>query len=489
MEATSVSSSSAVVPDIKSVGRITLTWAKKHLPLAIIGGLLWGGICWAINVFLIIVYYDGWRKVPPGGMATAQTNLLWGGLVWALVSSVLFSFLGYLRSRRTETEVEDKQKYSVAYQEAKRADPKQFKSHFLVAVALGAVLFRFFDTLVLVFVASLFAARFSYIGFLATTMFFRVWLLIAPMFPRSYQRVVNRTFSPILWLSGTASGLLMGCIVTYIGGFFLSPEIVMLLILFYCLTQADRGPTNLPGSPAGTVAALLIMAGTFAAMRAFADDGGWRESGGNIQGLLQNEGFKPSFLWAVPGGLAGWVGFATGMALSDAITGQKLDPLTWIRAELERLVSQMLQQMTSSGLIDKHTGNLIAQKSAEVAKDYRDRGVTYYMGDDAEADGDTADCSHFVHDVLNQSGIDIPYVTTSDIGNDSHFNRIPASEARAGDIIVQGHHMGVYTGENDPDTDCPLGYQMGDHGAAKGKWGDGGWFAHPEDMRFYRPHE
>jgi hypothetical protein len=46
--------------------------------------------------------------------------------------------------------------------------------------------------------------------------------------------------------------------------------------------------------------------------------------------------------------------------------------------------------------------------------------------------------------------------------------------------------MGIYTGKADAQGH-PLGVQMGNHGAATGAWGPGGWFAKGDDMRSYRP--
>lgn len=131
------------------------------------------------------------------------------------------------------------------------------------------------------------------------------------------------------------------------------------------------------------------------------------------------------------------------------------------------------------------SGNNIAAKAATVAQDYKTRGVTYVYGADASGGGTTSDCSHFVADVLGQAGLSISYVTTTTISTSSSFQNVVAAKAQAGDVIVQGGHMGVYSGEVDAQKH-PKGYQMGNSGAALGIWGPGGWFKKPEDLRYYR---
>ncbi len=124
-----------------------------------------------------------------------------------------------------------------------------------------------------------------------------------------------------------------------------------------------------------------------------------------------------------------------------------------------------------------------------VAAEYNARGVTYAYGGDAASGGATSDCSHFVHDVLKRSGLAAPYVDTAGIAGSSSFVLMAAAEAAAGDVMVQADHMGVFTGERDKKSGCPMGVQMGTHGAANAPWGPGGWFKGGEDLRYYRPRE
>ena len=136
--------------------------------------------------------------------------------------------------------------------------------------------------------------------------------------------------------------------------------------------------------------------------------------------------------------------------------------------------------------IDASEGEKIAQTAEQLAQDYRRRGVQYQEGGDASTGGSYSDCSHFVHDVLMRAGFDIPYTSTGDMAASEYFGEIQQPVARAGDLIVQGHHMGIFQGKY--EGGCPLGTQMGVHGPADGKWGPGGWFDDGEDMGFYRPY-
>jgi len=140
----------------------------------------------------------------------------------------------------------------------------------------------------------------------------------------------------------------------------------------------------------------------------------------------------------------------------------------------------------ASGATSPEQNRRISDNASTVAGDYRARGVTYQMGGSAANGGQTSDCSHYVHDVMNQSGVNVPYVTTGQIGTHPNYQNVSASEARAGDVIVQGGHMGIYTGRQD-DRGRPVGTQMGTSGARDAPWGEGGWFAQPGDTRYYRP--
>ena len=138
-----------------------------------------------------------------------------------------------------------------------------------------------------------------------------------------------------------------------------------------------------------------------------------------------------------------------------------------------------------ASMIDATFGEDILSAAKDTAADYKLRNVTYLMGGDASQGGANSDCSHFVHDILSQTGIDLPYVTTHSIGGSPDYREVNQEDAFLGVIVVQGGHMGVYSG-----TDASgniLGWQMGNHGAANGKWGVGGWFENAADLRFYAP--
>ncbi len=126
-------------------------------------------------------------------------------------------------------------------------------------------------------------------------------------------------------------------------------------------------------------------------------------------------------------------------------------------------------------------GEKIAQKAKDKVAEYKKAGIQYAQ---TGAPG-TADCSHFVHDVLGASGLDVPHVSTKEIGASKHFTKVTAPQP--GDIIWQPGHMGVYVGKNEKGQ--PLGAQMGEHGAAVGVWGEGGWFGGGDQVTYFHPKE
>lgn len=136
--------------------------------------------------------------------------------------------------------------------------------------------------------------------------------------------------------------------------------------------------------------------------------------------------------------------------------------------------------------IDERQGVQVASYAERVADDYAVRQVAYRTGGDASAGGKTSDCAHFVSDVLSQAGLDIPDTTAQDVTDSEYFDEVPASEARAGDVIVQGGHMGIYSGTKDA-AGHPIGTPVGNHSGAMAPWSSGGWFANQGDVRFFRP--
>lgn len=136
--------------------------------------------------------------------------------------------------------------------------------------------------------------------------------------------------------------------------------------------------------------------------------------------------------------------------------------------------------------ISAEEGQKVADKAGALANDYDTRGVSYEMGGSAANGGSTSDCSHFVHHTMQDSGVDVPYESTSTIGSSTSYTEIPASQVRPGDVVVQGGHMGISTGAVDASGNSTA-VQMGNHGAKAGKFGPDGWFEKNKPTKHYRP--
>ncbi len=128
----------------------------------------------------------------------------------------------------------------------------------------------------------------------------------------------------------------------------------------------------------------------------------------------------------------------------------------------------------------------IAAAAISTAADYKTRGVTYQVGGSGANGGKTSDCSHFVHHIMQIVGSKVPFVSTANMAKSTAYTLITKENAVAGDVMVQGGHMGIFVGKKD-EKGRALGAQMGNHGASIAPWGAGGWFAKPEDLRYYRP--
>jgi cell wall-associated NlpC family hydrolase len=192
-------------------------------------------------------------------------------------------------------------------------------------------------------------------------------------------------------------------------------------------------------------------------------------------------------------------------AVSEVVTAQRETDLARavrsgaISPELTQPATDWAEAAASIRLVTPAMGKRIAEKAIAAALDYQSRGVKYRS---PPSGTNTADCSHFCADVLDQAGFAIPYHTSRDFANSQYFREVPASEAQAGDIIWQPRttelpgagHVGIYTGERNAKGN-PLGVQMGNKGARTAVWGPrsktggdgGGWFDGGEQIKFYRP--
>lgn len=132
-------------------------------------------------------------------------------------------------------------------------------------------------------------------------------------------------------------------------------------------------------------------------------------------------------------------------------------------------------------------GQQVADMASKLRKEYRQKGVTYSQDAPFYPASNHADCSHYVNSVLQASGVDVPYVTTKQIGAkefEKYYEKVTDSP-QPGDIVWQPGHMGIYVGQDDQGR--PLGEQMGESGANQGVWGPGGWFSGGDKIEYYRP--
>lgn len=170
-------------------------------------------------------------------------------------------------------------------------------------------------------------------------------------------------------------------------------------------------------------------------------------------------------------------------------------------AEAARLRAQASQPVVA--------GDAVAKTAASLARDYNNvRHVQYQDGEGASGGGNKSDCSHFVNDVLKQSGSSAGYVTTGDLYNGKNARNNyteTTTNPQAGDIMVQwkadnvtsdggtyaGGHMGVYNGTQDRSGN-PQGWEMGHSGVKLAPFGPNAPASWPFDgkgspLKYFRP--
>ena len=53
------------------------------------------------------------------------------------------------------------------------------------------------------------------------------------------------------------------------------------------------------------------------------------------------------------------------------------------------------------------------------------------------------DCSHFVHEIYKRAGFPYEYRSSYQLRSAPEFEKIPESEAKAGDLVLFPHHVGI----------------------------------------------
>jgi RHS repeat-associated protein len=203
-------------------------------------------------------------------------------------------------------------------------------------------------------------------------------------------------------------------------------------------------------------------------------------------------GLAGSFPWAggEQGGMFGWVG------ILGKLKNVKVQCLNCLG------ISTSVQPPTTAAStgpgalrpITAQEGLAIAQAAIIVAGEYQDAGTPYVMGGGGVSG---LDCIHFCRAAWSRAGFSsIPLTQSSRYAGNSHFARVPVSEARAGDLLWQPRgggngHVGIYLGSKNA-TGGLIGAEMGNSGArATSVWGlprsEGGWFSGGDQLIVYRP--
>ena len=156
-------------------------------------------------------------------------------------------------------------------------------------------------------------------------------------------------------------------------------------------------------------------------------------------------------------------------------------------------------------------GQVIVDHAQQLENQWNAQHVTYQLIPDGQyppgtpniSTNNTSDCNHFVHQVLQQSGLNISYVTAggdggAPIGASREYVEIPAAGIQPGDIIVQypaggDAQMGIYTRteKGSDGKDCYLAVAMDKSGVRELPWSESGGVGTAVSaggpIKFYRP--
>lgn len=312
-------------PAPRSFGQVlgaVLHWVGSNFWRAVTSAILAGAFGYAVNVLLMLLYYDGYVKTG-SGPATGQGNLINGSVIWGLGTTVFFALWSYRRAVGGKRFWGELRALPGVAQGLLKADGPKAYVHLLWGAALALVTMQ----LVSPWLGGIMA-----IGILGMLPSFMTRVLVG--FGQNVWSWVAAKVAPKAAEPPGAVSMVVGIVgssIALVAGYFLPGNFMSLILSVGCGVGAYVLARR-SGPPGATGALLLVSAG--AAMvpgvdwllpGALAHDGGLPESGGSIVVWWKSEGSKWLLLHATAGGVAAGIGAPTGIAIGDMWAREPLD--------------------------------------------------------------------------------------------------------------------------------------------------------------------
>lgn len=290
-------------------------WLKKNLKEAVTVAVVGFVIGWVINFVLMAFFYDGFRA-DETMLATGQGNVRNGMLIWSLFSSVAFGLIAYRRAVGKERFGHDLANFPGSIVGVFRKDGAAVWTHILWGAAVSLL-------------ATFLIARWAGLGVamvLVSAAFSPLGLILAAMITQLW-RAIMRSLMPLKTLRATGSaGLFVGLFTSslvMLASFFIANEKEKLILGALCLVAAVLVGRRQAHPPTAT--ALLLIAPLLWLLfpeLGLADDGGFKEAGGDFGAWAQGGGLGEIVGYSnyggaavAIGGVAGWmIGAANGVS-------------------------------------------------------------------------------------------------------------------------------------------------------------------------------
>ncbi|MGZ9099408.1 MAG: hypothetical protein ACXW3O_06870, partial [Brevundimonas sp.] len=293
-------------------------WLKKNLKEALTVAVVGFVIGWVMNFVLMAFFYDGFRADETMA-ATGQGNVRNGMLIWSLFSSVAFGLVAYRRAVGKERFRHDLANFPSAIVGVFKKDGDAVWTHILWGAAVSLL-------------ATFLIARWAGLGVaaaLATAAFSPLGLILAAMITQLW-RAIMRSLMPMKTRRAAGSaGLFVGLFTSslvLLAGFFIANEREKLILGALCLVAAIVIGRRQAVPPAA--AALLFLTPLLWLLfpeLGLADDGGFKEAGGDFGAWARGGGLGEISGYSNYGGVAGAIGGLAGW-MAGSVNGVSPPP-------------------------------------------------------------------------------------------------------------------------------------------------------------------
>lgn len=305
---------------IRTLVREMLRTLKENAAEAVVMMIIGAAVGWLLNALMMMFRYEGFG-VPPGAPATGESNLISGSLFWIVGSTLVFAVISYRRAVGRDRFWEEVRGFPQEIRWVMHRDGDRALGHLLWGFAGCLLVTQLLSPSISgVLAIALLVAIPSVLGDIISEILQRIWDELASRVSPTKGSSVAGSVATVVLVVGACAAL---AVAFFFAGRFTKLGLALLAgILAFVL---GRTSSTQPSTPLWLLAAaagsMVIFLGE--ASPAMADDGGWLECGGTIQGYLNcaTTGGGTGLLagHALKGAIASLLGAGLGVGLGGAL--------------------------------------------------------------------------------------------------------------------------------------------------------------------------